>query len=177
MDNFESKKSVLLAAISDLSGNLKLIDTKVSIIIASSGIFFGGLINCRSNILKAYRSFESFPLCKYFFFGVALIYIISILALLFFGIRTIIPRIGKSKRFSIWFFNTDDVSEDEYKTKIQKYSDENLIDTLESEVYKLNKINRTKIHQSQKAVISFVFSFGSFLTVMMMVGLYYLGAL
>lgn len=46
----EVRKSYLLAAISDVSGNIQLMDTKVSIIMAAQGVIIAGLLSIYDNL-------------------------------------------------------------------------------------------------------------------------------
>lgn len=173
-EKMDDKKNILLATISDLSGNLKLLDTKVSILIAAAGVIFGALISCRGNIFKAYNYFSMIPYLKYIFLILTICYIVSIVIFISYGLSTIMPRIGKSRKNSIWFFDTDIVSEEKYKEKISNYSTQDLLECLESEVYKLNQINRNKIKRSRIAIKTFKVSCYIFMSVMIMVGIFYI---
>lgn len=171
----ESKRNMLIANISDLSGNLKLIDTKISILLAASGVLFNILVSCRSNILKAYNNYlNTNRIYMWIFIILITFFLISFSAFIYFGLSTIFSRKGKSRRSSTWFFDTKTLSETEFRDKINKYDDENIIQCLISEVYKLNEINNKKISQSRKAIITFMFYVGFFMGVLLLTGIYYI---
>ena len=51
--NYDSTNDFLKVAISDLTGNLTLLDTKISLIMATVGAVIGLVVACKSNVLKA----------------------------------------------------------------------------------------------------------------------------
>ena len=55
----EVRKSYLLAAISDVSGNIQLMDTKVSIIMAAQGVIIAGLLSIYDNLAKVAKYYDS----------------------------------------------------------------------------------------------------------------------
>ena len=55
----EVRKSYLLAAISDISGNIQLMDTKVSIIMAAQGVIIAGLLSIYDNLAKVAKYYDS----------------------------------------------------------------------------------------------------------------------
>ena len=52
--NYDNTIDFLKQAISDLTGNLTLLDTKISIVMATVGVILGLVVTCKSNVLKAY---------------------------------------------------------------------------------------------------------------------------
>ena len=58
-DNYEHNSDFLKSAISDLAGNLALVDTKISIILATVGVVLGLVVACKSNILRAYDFYSN----------------------------------------------------------------------------------------------------------------------
>lgn len=56
----EVRKSYLLAAISDVSGNIQLMDTKVSIIMAAQGVIIAGLLSIYDNLAKVAKTMTVF---------------------------------------------------------------------------------------------------------------------
>lgn len=87
----EVRKSYLLAAISDVSGNIQLMDTKVSIIMAAQGVIIAGLLSIYDNLAKVAKYYDSVlekSVCVItvlgFFIFMTLVYV--------FGLRTIEAR-------------------------------------------------------------------------------------
>ena len=133
-DNYEHNSDFLKSAISDLAGNLALVDTKISIILATVGVVLGLVVACKSNILRAYDFYSNTCVWKLTFV---------------FGIRCVMIRFGKSKTKSLWFFKTeeyDGISEKTYVEKAIESTDKTILNSLASEVYKLNQINNKKMN-------------------------------
>lgn len=53
--DFGETQSFLGNAIADISGYIRFLDTKVSIIMAALGVIIVGIINCRNIIFETYR--------------------------------------------------------------------------------------------------------------------------
>ena len=175
--NCNNKMDFLKAAIADLSGNLKLLDTKVSIIIASLGVVLGLAVSCKSNLLKAYYYYSEICVLKCIFLLLSAAFVISVITTFAFGINCIMIRIGKSKSFSLWFFNTDHfggITKQNYYRKVQQMTDETILKNLADEVYKLNTINNIKMRAAKRAIVLFALSCSIILVLMVMVGFSYI---
>lgn len=175
--NYDSTNDFLKAAISNLTGNLTLLDTKISIIIATVGVIVGLVIACKSNILKAYYFYSDYCFFKLIFLLLSATYIISIIVTFAFGIKCIMIRFGKSKSSSLWFFKTEaygGISEREYVHKVKHMSDDAIMRNLAVEVYKLNTINNRKMRSGKTTLILFAISCGAIAALMIMVGISYL---
>lgn len=48
-------QSFLCSAITDISGHIKFLDTKVSIVMAALGVIISGIINCRKIVYETYK--------------------------------------------------------------------------------------------------------------------------
>ena len=175
--NCNNKMDFLKAAITDLSGNLKLLDTKVSIIIASIGVVLGLVVSCKSNYLKAYFYYSVNCMLKTIFLLLSAAFIIRVILTFAFGINCIMIRIGKGKSLSLWFFSTErfgGITEQNYYQKVQHMTDETILKNLANEVYKLNTINNLKMRAAKKTIVLFSLSCLIILVLMVMVGFSYL---
>ena len=168
----QDKKNILLSAISEINGTIKLIDTKVSIMLAAAGIFFSALIACRSNVLKAYYYYSNSGCSKIAFVLFSVLFILLILAFASFALLTILPRSGKNKS-SIWFFDAKNITIEKYFKRVDNATEKELMRTLKSELYSLNQIAHTKILLSKIALILFWASIFTFIMIIIMVGYYY----
>ena len=175
--NCDCTNNFMKVAISDLTGNLTLLDTKISIIMATVGVIMGLVVACKSNILKAYYFYSNYCFFKSIFLLLSVIYIITIIATFAFGIKCIMIRFGKSKSSSLWFFKTKDcggISEQDYIHRIRYMSNEAIMKNLAIEVYKLNTINNQKMRAGKITLIFFSVSCGIIAALMIMVGISYL---
>lgn len=176
-DNYEHSSDFLKSAISDLTGNLALLDTKISIILATVGVVLGLVVACKSNILRAYDYYSNTCILKVLFLFLSVAYIASIILTFVFGIRCVMIRFGKSKSKSLWFFKTEEyggISEKSYVEKAMKSKDDTILNSLASEVYKLNKINNKKMDEGKKTILFFSISCCIIAALMLMVGVFYL---
>lgn len=175
--NYDNTADFLKNAISDLTGNLVLLDTKISLIMATVGVVLGLVVACKSNVLKAYYFYSDFCLLKTIFLLLSFAYVLSIIMTFVFGIKCIMIRFGKAKSVSLWFFNTKEyggITEEDYVNKVKCMSDETIIDNLAVEVYKLNGINNRKMRAGKITINLFSISCGVIASLMIMVGLSYL---
>lgn len=173
----DSINDFLKVAISDLAGNLNLLDTKISIIIATAGVILGLVATCKSNILKAYCFYEDICCLKAIFLLLTVAYIVSIIITFICGIKCIMIRFGKSKFSSLWFFDTESyggISEKQYLQKIKHMSKQSITENLSIEVYKLNTINNRKMRTGKTTIILFSISCAIIAALMIMVGITYL---
>ena len=167
----------LKAAISDLTGNLTLLDTKISIIMATVGVILGLVVACKSNILRAYYFYANNYCLKSIFLLLSLAYAVTIIITFIYGIKCILIRFGKSKASSLWFFDTESyggISERKYINKVKRMSNETILNNLSIEVYKLNTINNRKMRSGKTTIILFSLSCAIIAILMLMVGISYL---
>ena len=175
--NYDNTSEFLKAAISNLTGNITLLDTKISIILATVGVVLGLIIACKSNVLKAYYFFANNYFFKVLFLFLSGILIIGIIMTFAFGIKCIMIRFGKSKSSSLFFFNTETyggISERDYMQKIIKMSDEEIMKNLADEVYKLNTINNQKMRAGKITITLFAITCAVIAALMILVGIKYL---
>ncbi len=177
ISSYDSTNDFLKVAISDLTGNLTLLDTKISIIMATVGVILGLVVACKSNILKAYYFYEDICIFKAVFLLLSAAYIVSIIFTFVYGIKCIMIRFGKSKSPSLWFFQTEDyggITEQNYIKRVKCMTDESIMKNLAVEVYKLNRINNRKMLTGKTTIILFAISCAIISALMIMVGISYL---
>lgn len=177
ISSYDSTNDFLKVAISDLTGNLTLLDTKISIIMATVGVILGLVVACKSNILKAYYFYEDICTFKAIFLLLSAAYIVSIIFTFVYGIKCIMIRFGKSKSSSLWFFQTEDnggITEQNYIKRVKYMTDESIMKNLAVEVYKLNRINNRKMLTGKTTIILFAISCAIISALMIMVGISYL---
>ena len=177
ISSYDSTNDFLKVAISDLTGNLTLLDTTISIIMATVGVILGLVVACKSNILKAYYFYEDICIFKAIFLLLSATYIVSIIFTFVYGIKCIMIRFGKSKSSSLWFFQTEDnggITEQNYIKRVKYMTDESIMKNLAVEVYKLNRINNRKMLTGKTTIILFAISCAIISALMIMVGISYL---
>lgn len=175
--NCDSTNDFLKAAITDITGNLALLDTKISIVMATVGVILGLVVACKSNLLRAFHYYSSICPFNILFLFLAIFYIISIISVFACGINCITIRFGKSKLPSLWFFETeeyDGISESKYLYKITQMRINDITKNLANEVYKLNTINNRKMHAGRRTIVLFAISCAFIAALMIMVGISYL---
>ena len=176
-DNYQNTCEFLKAAISDLAGNLNLIDTKISIVMATAGVLLGLAIACKSNFLSAFHFYSGNYFLKAVFISLTVTYSVVVLLTYIFGINCIMIRFGKSKRPSLWFFETEEyggVGEKNYIQKIKQMNDEGIVENLSVEVFKLNTINHAKMLAGRKTLICFSISSAILFSITIMASISYL---
>ena len=177
ISSYDSTNDFLKVAISDLTGNLTLLDTKISIIMVTVGVILGLVVACKRNILKAYYFYEDICIFKAIFLLLSATYIVSIIFTFVYGIKCIMIRFGKSKSSSLWFFQTEDnggITEQNYIKRVKYMTDESIMKNLAVEVYKLNRINNRKMLTGKTTIILFAISCAIISALMIMVGISYL---
>lgn len=152
----ENKQAFLASAISDISTSIQLTDTKVSIIMGAMVALIAAAVSCYEPILYALGNIK--PCC---WLGVAIIIffvllLISIVAVFVFGVLTIQNHFSNIGYKSKWFLpqSTKEYSFDAYIRDVQRMTDEDVIENMAAELYKLNDINRQK-SRTNKWVITF----------------------
>ena len=146
-ETYEMKQTFLSNAITDISSNVQLIDTKVSIIMAAVVAIIVGLLSGYDNIINLCSSILP---CSWR--GVALLITVganaaSLLCIFIFGILTIRGHSSNVSYHSKWFLckSTKEYSLDSYKSDIWNMSERDIIENMAVELYKLNDINRQKL--------------------------------
>lgn len=152
-----AKQAFLSSAISDISTYIQLKDTKISIIMAAVVAFIVGAFSCDELITESMAQIKP---CSWL--GVSLIIftivlIVCLVGVFVFGISTIRSHSSKIGYGSKWFLpqSTSEYSFDAYKVDIFAMSDEDVIENMAAELYKLNDINRQKSKTYKWALICF----------------------
>lgn len=153
----EIKQAFLASAISDISSYIQLSDTKVSIIMAAMVALVAAVVSCYEPILCALDKIKP---CSWV--GVAIVifstlFFISFVAVFVFGILTIRGHSSNIGYKSKWFLpqTTKEYSFEVYKKDVQEMTDEEIIENMAAELYKLNDINRQKLRTNRWVIHSF----------------------
>jgi len=153
----EMKQAFLSSAISDISAYIQMADTKVSIIMAAMVALIAIAASCHEAIFRALANIRPISCLgvAVIIFSVALV--ISLIAVFVFGILTIGGHSSMREYKSKWFIleSTEEYSFDAYKKDIQLMKDEDIIENMAAELYKLNDINRQKIRTNRWVIRSF----------------------
>ena len=155
--NIEVKQSFLSSAISDISSYIQLVDTKVSIIMAAVVAIIVGVFSCYEPIFEIIKKVKP---CSWI--GVTLIIfnillVISLIGIFVFGILTLRSHSSNIGYKSKWFLHqsTKEYSFDAYKADVLLMNDDDIIENMAAELYKLNDINRQKSKTYKWTLISF----------------------
>lgn len=143
---YEVKQAFLANAITDISSYVQLIDTKVSIIMAAVVAIIVGILSGYDTIME---------LCSFIlpcsWLGTAFLItvgvnVVSLICIFIFGILTIRSHSSKVDYKSKWFLaeSTEMYSIDAYKADVLSMEDNDIIENMAVELYKLNDINRQK---------------------------------
>lgn len=153
----EIKQAFLSDAISDIATYIQLTDTKVSIIMGSLIALIAGILTCYEPIFKAYSNIKActcLRICTLFFFFLCML---SLFLVFVFGILTIKGHFSNIGYKSKWFLpqSSKEYSFDAYKKDIKRMTEEDIIDNMAAELYKLNDINRQKLKTLKWVIRSF----------------------
>lgn len=153
----EIKQAFLTSAISDISSYIQLCDTKVSIIMAAMVALVAAAVSCYEPILCALDNIKP---CSWLGVTIAIfgiLFFISFVAVFVFGILTIRGHSSNIMYKSKWFLpqTTKEYSFDVYKKDVQEMKDEEIIENMAAELYKLNDINRQKLRTNTWVIRSF----------------------
>lgn len=153
----EIKQAFLSSAISDISSYIQLSDTKVSIIMATLVALVATVVSCFEPIICVFVNIKP---CSWL--GVTIIILVSVffvsfVAVFVFGILTIRGHSSNIEYKSKWFLrqSTKEYSFDKYKNDVNLMTDEDVIENMTAELYKLNDINRQKLATTKWVMRSF----------------------
>ncbi|MEZ3517083.1 MAG: hypothetical protein K1W37_18055 [Lachnospiraceae bacterium] len=144
--DFTKTQNFLNSAINDVSGWIKFLDTKVSIIMVALGVVISGIINCREIIYDTYQMLQVYSLLHIFFCVLVFMFAIATALVYFWGLQTIKAHRCNINFKSLWFIieKKDDYPFEIYKEDIKKMTEKDVIDALAAELYKVNDIYRQK---------------------------------
>lgn len=155
--NIENKQTFLSSAISDVSTYIQLVDSKVSIIMAAVVAILVGIAACYEPIGKAMNKIipSSWHVILTLLF--LILCVISIALVLIFGILTIKWHSCKIDYKSKWYItkSSKEYSFKEYYKDISRMTDEDIIENMSAELYKLNDINQQKAKTMKVTIIGF----------------------
>lgn len=153
----EIKQTFLANAITDISTYIQLLDTKVSIIMATVVAIVGGVVSCNEPLGKAVVNIVPCSWSGVLFIIFVLLFVISFIMVLLFGILTIRGHLSIVNYKSKWFLaqSTKEYSFDAFLNDVQIMSDEDIIKNMTAELYKLNDINRQKMKTFKWTLYSF----------------------
>lgn len=155
--DFTKTQNFLNSAINDVSGWIKFLDTKVSIIMAALGIVISGIINCREIIYDTYQMLQVYSLLHIFFCVLVFMFAIATVLVYFWGLQTIKAHRCNINFKSLWFIieKKDDYPFEVYKEDIKKMTEKDVIDALAAELYKVNDIYRQKAVTMKRTICAF----------------------
>lgn len=165
----EMKQTFLAYAISDITTCIQLADTKVSIIMGSLVAFIAGILVCYEPISIVLSSIYPCSWLGVIIVAFTLLLFLSIIAVFVFGILTIRGHASNIGYKSKWFLSgvSKEYSFDTYKQDLLAMTDDDIIENMGAELYKLNDINQQKA-KTLKWVIR---SFASVLVAVTIIGL------
>lgn len=153
----EMKQTFLSSAISDISTYIQLADTKISIIMGSLIALAVGFMACYEPISKAFSvvkpcSWQGITITIF-----VLLHTLSFIMVFVFGILTIRGHVSKISYDSKWFLlkSTKEYSFDTYKADVDSMTNDDIIENMAAELYKLNDINRQKSKTAKWTIRSF----------------------
>lgn len=155
--DFTKTQNFLNSAINDVSGWIKFLDTKVSIIMVALGVVISGIINCREIIYDTYQMLQVYSLLHIFFCVLVFMFAIATALVYFWGLQTIKAHRCNINFKSLWFITDkkDDYPFEIYKEDIKKMTEKDVIDALAAELYKVNDIYRQKAVTMKRTICVF----------------------
>lgn len=151
------KQSFLSSAISDISTYIQLSDTKVSIIMGAVVALIAGLLACAETMIQTFRQIKPCSLFGIVIFMLFLFHLCSLVGVFYFGILTIRGHVSNVDYKSKWFLpkSASDYSFASHRRDIKRMSDEDVIENMAAELYKLNDIYRQKSVTTKWTIYSF----------------------
>lgn len=168
----EIKQAFLASAISDISSYIHLADTKVSIVMAAVVAILVGLASCYEPIAKIVSGIVPCSWIGILFLIFTISFCISVVLVFLFGLLTVKGHRSIIGYPSKWFLalSTKEYSFDKYSEDVRGMTDDDVIDNMAAELYKLNDINR----QKAKTLKWTLRTFGGFLTLLGCIGVLFL---
>jgi len=172
----ENKQTFLTAAISDISGNIKYLDTKIALVMATVGVFLGVVV---SGVVALFEMFAeqtmSLPTWIACVFNACMVLFgISVVLVFVFGILTITARHTKPAKPSLWYFDDATVCSTVFEEQVRILTDDLIVDNLAVELFYLNKINAQKMKFTKRTIKAFAFASIFVALILSIVGFYIL---
>lgn len=145
-ETIEIKQAFLSSAISDISTYIQLADTKVSIIMGALVAFITGVLTCCDPLCKVLSKIQPCSWLGILILIFVILHLVSLIGVFVAGILTIRGHVSKIEYKSKWFLqkSTREYSFSEFKKDVKKMTDEDIVENMSAELYKLNDINRQK---------------------------------
>lgn len=168
----EIKQSFLASAISDISSYIHLADTKVSIVMAAVVAIIVGLASCYEPIATIVSTIIPCSWIGISLLILGFLFCVSVFLVFLFGLLTVRGHSSKIGYPSKWFWiqSTKEYSFDKYAEDVHKMTDDDVINNMAAELYKLNDINRQKAATLKWTL----FTFGVFLALLFCIGVLFL---
>lgn len=159
-EDLQLKQSFLSDAISDLAGNIRFLDTKVSIIMAAIVAMIGGILASINTIESLVQTISPCSWLGVLIILLSIICLISTLSVFIFGINTIKGRTSNFQYDSKWFLTQPmkKYSFTTYKNDVLKMNSQDIIENMTAELYKLNDINKQKMKKMKWVTRAFSMS-------------------
>lgn len=143
----EIKQAFLSSAISDISSYIQLSDTKVSIIMAALVALVAVVVSCYEPVICVLVNIKPCSWLGVTLIILGLVLFMSFVAVFVFGMLTIRGHSSNIGYKSKWYLHqsTKEYSFDAYKEDVILMTDEDVIENMTAELYKLNDINRQKL--------------------------------
>lgn len=156
-DFVEVRQAYLMAAISDVSSYIHLMDTKVSIIMAAQGVIIAGGVSIYDDLIKSMKYYNSILEKTVLVTSVSGFAVFMILVYGF-GLKTILARSVTLNRTTSWFINEERLRKgfDEYLDDLNEKSEDELLNDIAAELFKLNEINSRKMKSANMTIKMFV---------------------
>ncbi len=150
----EIKQAFLSSAISDISSYIQLSDTKVSIIMAA---LVAVVASCYEPIICVLVNIKPCSWLGVTLIILGLVFFMSFVAVFVFGMLTIRGHSSNIRYKSKWYLHQSkkEYSFDAYKEDVILMTDEDVIENMTAELYKLNDINRQKLKTNRWVMRSF----------------------
>lgn len=162
----EIKQTFLSSAISDISAYIQLADTKVSIIMAAVVAIVVGAFSCHELITGTMDKIKPCSWLGVILIFFAVVLFVSLIGVFVFGIQTLQSHSSKIGYKSKWFLPkpTAEYSFDSFKKDVLAMTDDDVIENMAAELYKLNDINQQKAKTNKLTLNCFsVFLIATFL--------------
>ncbi len=153
----EMKQAFLANAISDIAIYIQLADTKVSIIMGSLVALLAGALACYEPLSQVILKVNPCSWLGILIIFFTLLLFISFIAVFIFGILTIRGHISRIGYQSKWFLTRSPKEYPfvTYKRDINAMTDQDIIENMAAELYKLNDINQQKSKTMKWVIRSF----------------------
>lgn len=153
--NIETKQAFLSSAISDISSYIHLTDTKVSIIMAVMAAIIVAITTCLEAIVYNIYCINLYSLIGILEVLFLSAFIVAFVGVFFFGLLTIRGHQSNLKCQSNWFIvkSIEEYSFEIYRKEIKQMTDNDILENMAAELYKINDINRQKLKTYKWVII------------------------